>query len=127
MAVTCTNGSALPRARASFIARPDVQHLLKPLVISWGYESETPSGSSFVDYYEWWGTRDIAAFLSVPAAIEFQRAHHWDAVRVACHELLVRALHGVTGITGLPSHYPNDSWYVQVAAASLPPMWTLRD
>ena len=115
-----------PKGAGFLYARPDVQHLLKPLVISWGYESETPSGSSFVDYYEWWGTRDIAAFLSVPAAIEFQRAHHWDAVRVACHELLVRALHGVTGITGLPSHYPDDSWYVQVAAASLPPDVDIR-
>ncbi len=109
-----------PKGAGFLYARPDVQHLLKPLVVSWGYESETPSGSTFVDYYEWWGTRDIAAFLSVPAAIEFQQAHHWDVVRVACHELLAKALHGVAGITGLPSRYPDDNRYVQVAAASLP-------
>ncbi|MGE5250447.1 MAG: aminotransferase class V-fold PLP-dependent enzyme, partial [Bacteroidota bacterium] len=58
-----------PKGAGFLYARPEVQHLLKPLVVSWGYESEKPSGSTFIDHYEWWGTRDPAAFLSVPAAI----------------------------------------------------------
>ncbi len=115
-----------PKGAGFLYARPEVQHLLKPLVVSWGYESETPSGSTFVDHHEWWGTRDIAAFLSVPAAIDFQRDHDWPGVRAQCHSLLVEALRGIEKITGLPSFYSDDSWYVQMAAAPLPPQTDLE-
>jgi isopenicillin-N epimerase len=110
-----------PKGSGFLFARPEAQRRLKPLVVSWGYEPEASTGSTFVDYYQWWGTRDIAAFLTVPAAIEFQEAHHWASVRAACHELLGSVLARIQGITGLPSFYPDDSWYVQMATAELPP------
>ena len=109
-----------PKGAGFLYARPEVQHLLKPLVVSWGYESETPSGSQFVDYYEWWGTRDIAVFLSVPAAIDFQHSHRWEDVREDCHKLLREILHDTEQLTGVRSFYPDDSWYVQAATAPLP-------
>ncbi len=110
-----------PKGAGFLYARREVQHLIKPLVVSWGYEAEKPSGSTFVDYHEWWGTRDISAFLSVPAAINFQERHDWNKVRSVCHTLLGEALSGIAGLTGLPKNYPNDSWYVQMATAPLPP------
>ena len=94
--------------------------MLKPLVVSWGYESEQPSGSTLVDYHEWWGTRDLSAFLSVPAAIEFQEQHDWDRVRADCHGLAREALNQIERLTEIPSYYPNDDWYVQMFAAQLP-------
>ncbi len=109
-----------PKGAGFLYARPEVQSLLKPLVVSWGYESESPSGSQFVDHFEWWGTRDIAAFLSVPAAIRFQQSHEWAAVREECHELLGEILRDTAQITGLHSFYQDDSWYVQAATAPLP-------
>ncbi len=109
-----------PKGAGFLYARPEVQRLLKPLVVSWGYESEKPSGSQFVDYHEWWGTRDIAAFLSVPAAIRFQQSHDWVSVRADCHQLLREILSDTERITGLRSFYPDDSWYVQAATALLP-------
>ncbi len=109
-----------PKGAGFLYARPEVQHLLKPLVVSWGYESETPSGSTLVDYHEWMGTRDLAAFLSVPAAIEFQEKHDWDRVRADCHGLAREVLNQIETLTGIPSYYPSDSWYVQMFAAQLP-------
>jgi isopenicillin-N epimerase len=109
-----------PKGSGFLFARPEAQRLLKPLVVSWGYEPEASTGSTFVDYYQWWGTRDIASFLSVPAAIEFQEMHNWEGVKVACHELLVDVLAGMHALTGLPSFYPDDSWYVQMVTAPLP-------
>jgi len=108
-----------PKGAGFLFARPEVQHLLKPLVVSWGYESETPSGSTLIDYHEWMGTRDLAAFLSVPTAIEFQKKHDWDRVRADCHGLAREALNQIETLTGLPSYYPDDSWYVQMFAAPL--------
>jgi isopenicillin-N epimerase len=75
--------------------------LLKPLVVSWGNEAEIPGPSKFVDHNEWTGTRNIAAFISVPAAIEFQREHDWEKVRRACHELVCEAQERICALTGL--------------------------
>jgi len=109
-----------PKGAGFLYARPEVQNMLEPLVISWGYESEKPGPSQFVDHHEWWGTRDIAAFLSVPAAIEFQNQHDWDKVRAACHELVSDAEARIRELTGLPSLYADDSWFAQMVAARLP-------
>jgi isopenicillin-N epimerase len=109
-----------PKGAGFLYARPEAQRLLKPLVVSWGYESETPSASRFVDYFEWWGTRDVAAFLSVPAAIRFQESQDWASLREDCHQLLGEMLSDIEKITALRSFYPNDSWYVQAATAPLP-------
>ena len=110
-----------PKGAGFLYARPEMQHLLKPLVVSWGYEPETPSPSAFVDLYEWWGTRDVAAFLSVPAAIKFQEKHHWDKVRTASHILAKDAQQRICELTGLdPLHAQSESWFAQLAAAPLP-------
>jgi isopenicillin-N epimerase len=110
-----------PKGAGFLYARPEVQPLLKPLVVSWGYESETPSGSNFIDYNDWWGTRDHSAFLAVSAAIQFQKENDWDAVRESCHGLVREAQTRICELTGLaPLHSPADSWFAQMAAAPLP-------
>ena len=94
-----------PKGAGFLYARPEVQHLVKPLVVSWGEQAETPSGSTFIDDHEWWGTRDMAAFLSVPAAIEFQEKHNWDKVRDVCQDLARDAQQRICELTGLaPLH-----------------------
>ena len=67
-----------------------------------------------------WEPRDLAAFLSAPAAIEFQEKHDWDRIRADCHGLAREALNQIETLTGISSYYPDDSWYVQMFAAQLP-------
>jgi isopenicillin-N epimerase len=109
-----------PKGVGFLYARPEVQELLEPLVISWGWESEKPGPSKFVDQHEWWGTRDIAPFLSIPAAIQFQEENNWDKVRADCHALAVEVETRICELTGLPSQYLDDSWYAQMVAVPLP-------
>ncbi len=108
-----------PKGAGFLYARPNMQSLLEPLVVSWGYEAEKPGPSRFVDHHEFWGTRDITAFLSVPEAIRFQQEHDWQAVRQLCHELACDARNQVCGLTGLPP-ISDDTWFVQLVAAPLP-------
>ncbi len=110
-----------PKGAGFLYARPEVQPLLEPLVVSWGWESETPGDSPFIDHHEWQGTRDIAAFLSVLAAIEFMRANDWERVRAECHELAAEFRRRVTELTGLPPLSPDSAeWYKQMVAVPLP-------
>jgi isopenicillin-N epimerase len=109
-----------PKGAGFLYARPEMQNLLKPLVVSWGYESLTPTNSRFIDHHEWWGTRDLAAFLSVPAAIEFQEKYHWDKVRDDCHVLARETQGRICDLTGLaPLHSDADGWFRQLFTAPL--------
>ncbi len=110
-----------PKGAGFLYARPEVQHLLKPLVVSWGYESESPSGSVFIDHHEWWGTRDLAAFLTVPMAIQFQQEHDWGKVRSACHQLAVETWQRINNLTGVaPLHHSAEGWFAQMTVSPLP-------
>lgn len=72
-----------PKGSAFLHVRPDSQDMIDPLVISHGCRD----GAGFVERHEWIGTKDIAAYLSVPAAIAYQRRHDWPQVRHECHQL----------------------------------------
>lgn len=108
-----------PKGAGFLYARPEVQPLLEPLVVSWGWEAEVPGPSRLVDYHEWQGTRDIAAFLAVPEAIRFQQEHDWPRVQAACHELARRALEAMTDLTGLPP-LSGEAWFGQFVSIPLP-------
>jgi isopenicillin-N epimerase len=109
-----------PKGAGFLYARPGVQHLLKPLIVSWGYESENPSNSKFVDYHEWTGTRDIAAYLAVPAAIKFQSDHDWGTVRGECHKLAMEAQQRICKLTGLAPLHVVESFFGQFVSIPLP-------
>ncbi len=117
----CHKWLLAPKGAAFLHARPAAQDLLEPLVVSWGWQPETPGPSRFVDEQQWQGTRDPAAWLAVPAAIAFQREHGWDGVRAACHELLRRARRGIEALTGRGALVPDDpAWYAQMCSLPLP-------
>lgn len=103
----CHKWLCAPKGSAFLYCRPEHQHRIEPLVVSWGWGENRPFtfGSDYADYLQWVGTNDPAAYLSVPEAIAYQRAHNWSAVRERCHALLVDGLRRVGEVTGLPSPY----------------------
>jgi isopenicillin-N epimerase len=118
----CHKWMCAPKGSAFLYARREVQPLVEPLAVSWGWEAEKPGPSRFIDEQEWQGTRDIAAYLSVPAAIQFMEEHDWARVQRECHELVRYARERVSGLTGLPPITPDSSeWFAQMAALPLPP------
>jgi isopenicillin-N epimerase len=111
-----------PKGSAFLYARREVQHLLLPLVVSWGWQSDHPSGSQFVDHHEWQGSRDLAPFLATPAAIDWMAEQDWPAVQTRCHARLRMAMARVDELTGLGSMYADDGfdWFTQLAVVRLP-------
>src|SRR3954447_5556560 len=67
----CHKWLCSPKGAGFLYARREVQHLLEPVIVSWGWEARDPSGSRFIDENEFQGTRDFAASLAVPDAIQF--------------------------------------------------------
>jgi isopenicillin-N epimerase len=120
----CHKWLCAPKGSAFLYARREVQRLLEPLVVSWGWESESPSDSRFVDHQEWQGTRDLAAFLATAAAIRYQAERDWPQVRERCHTLLCHALAQLSEITQqAPFCAPGQLG--QMAALALPPVEVL--
>lgn len=112
------------KGSAFLYVRRKLQAQIEPLIVSWGYQAtpEITTGSRFVDYLQWTGTKDPTAYLTIPDAIQFMKDHDWDHVRRQCHLLLHQAIERICDLTKLPPAYPLDSdFYSQMAIAPLPP------
>jgi isopenicillin-N epimerase len=112
-----------PKGAAFLYTRPEKQSLVEPLVVSWGWgqNSTYKTGSTFIDYLEWIGTKDPSVYLSVPAAIHFQAENDWPTVRQRCHELARETMHRICNLTGLARPYPDsEDFFAQMAIAPLP-------
>jgi isopenicillin-N epimerase len=123
----CHKWMCAPKGASFLYARREVGMWLQPLVVSWGYGAESGfgTGNQFIDYHEWQGTRDLSAFLSVPAAIDFLEKHHWGAVRDRCHHLARAARRRINDLTGFdPICADTSKWFGQMFAARLPELDT---
>jgi len=119
----CHKWMLCPKGAAFLFVRNELQNSIKPLVVSWGSHptTETTTGSRFIDNLQWTGTRDPAASLSVPAAIEFMGEHHWDEVRIKCHDILRIAISNICDLVQMEPLYSLDSKYFsQMGIAPIP-------
>ena len=62
----CHKWLCAPKGSGFLWARPEHQDWIEPVVISWGYHED----AGFGERHGWQGTRDPAAYLAVPKAIE---------------------------------------------------------
>jgi len=112
----CHKWLCAPKGAAFLHVRPERQAELHAGVISWCYVAEasasaTLGGHTGFDAYvgrtvlerrlQWQGTRDIAAFLAVPAALDFLAAHDWPRHSVRSHERALALMHRVGARNGL--------------------------
>ena len=111
----CHKWMCAPKGAGFLYVRPEHHSHVVPLVISWGWLPD----STLASRSQWQGTRDIAAYLSVPAAIDFQDMHHWSGVQAACHTLAVEARRRIHTLTGVPEIAPK-SMFAQMFTVPLP-------
>lgn len=117
----CHKWMLAPKGSAFLFARREVQSLIEPLVVGHGWRAHANSDQPLHDYVEWLGTRDLAAFLAVPAAIAFMHAHDWERVRALCSVVAhaLRAyLEAQLGTEALCVE--NADWFAQMVAVRLP-------
>lgn len=110
-----------PKGSSFLYAAPHVQEWLQPLVVSWGWESDAPSGSSFIDHHQWQGTRDLTPFLAVDAALQFTESFDWATMRAEKHRMAVRARNAIDALASAAPICPGTpEWLGQMAVGQLP-------
>lgn len=70
-----------PRGSAFLWVRPERQSRIHPLAVSHNF------GQGFVREFDWQGTRDLSAWLAIPAALEFMSGFGWERVMDHNHRL----------------------------------------
>jgi isopenicillin-N epimerase len=96
----CHKWMMTPKGSSFLFASKKMQNILEPLIVSWGYESEKPSGSTFTDHHEFTGTRDFSAYLTIPKAIEFMKKNNWESVAASCRKMVTENANRFCEISG---------------------------
>ena len=112
----CHKWLCAPKGAGFLHVRPEHQDTMVPPVVSWGSKAD----AGFAERFRWPGTHDPAAFLAVPAAIDFLAEHGWDDVRRRCHVLAETGRLRLAELTGLEPVAPEESWLGQMVTAELP-------
>ena len=124
----CHKWLCAPKGAGFLHARPEHHALLDAPIVSWGYAAAVEGHTGFDAYtgstllerrLQWQGTRDLAAYLSVPAAIAFQARHDWPAVQRRCHEMACDTLQRFAGRYGLAPASGDDD-FAQMVVLPVP-------
>ena len=84
----CHKWMMAPKGCSFLYVNKENQHWVDPLLISWGYQSDFPSNSTFIDYHQMAGTRDFSAFLTIPDCLAFREKYAWEEVSTKCRLLV---------------------------------------
>ena len=120
--------------KKGLFVKKEHQEWMKPVGYSWGKDGEDPGPSEFLQDFQWQGTRDMSAFLSIPAAIEFYH-QEISSLQSKCHEMNVYAFSKFQSILGTKSISCGGNWLGQMVSHPLPDhaspdlkerLWTLH-
>lgn len=116
----CHKWMMTPKGSSFLYVRKELQSTVDPLIISWGYNAMFPSDSQFIDYHQMNGSRDLSAFLSIPAAINFMQEHDWKTVAASCRNLVQENIEPFCKLLGASPLSPlNDDFNLQLFSAEI--------
>ena len=113
----CHKWLCSPKGVSFLYIKRELQDEIQPYLKSWGWGEEFPefknstekkTNSRFQNIFQWQGTRDMSAFICVPAAIEFQRLYKWTEIRDRCNKMIIDARNRITEITKIPKICPDE-------------------
>ncbi|MCH7990155.1 MAG: aminotransferase class V-fold PLP-dependent enzyme [Planctomycetes bacterium] len=119
-AASCHKWLSAPFGSGFLYVAPRRQQNLKPVMISWG-GSLSGRPKNWKDEFTWSGTRDPAAFLAIPAAIDFLEEYGFQKFREQTHSLAHYARQRITELTGTEAFVPDSpDWYGSMITLPIP-------
>jgi isopenicillin-N epimerase len=119
-ACSCHKWLCAPPGTGFLYVHPRHQSTIQPVVLSWGRVlPQVPR--TWQDEFDWIGTRDLSALLSVPTAIDFLAGIGWEAFRRRTHFLAQQARQKITRLTSLEPLVPDSpQWYGPMITLPVP-------
>ncbi|MCY2990599.1 MAG: aminotransferase class V-fold PLP-dependent enzyme [Planctomycetota bacterium] len=118
---SCHKWLSAPFGSGFLYVAPRHHSSVRPPQLSWG-RLLPQQVEQWSDEFIWSGTRDPAAYLAVPAAIEFLEAIGLEKFRARLHALARYARQQLVELFGLPPSVPDaPEWYCGMAHVPLPP------
>ena len=112
----CHKWLSAPKGSSFLYVKKSLQETIEPLIISWGSEVDR-SPSPFIYESQYQGTWDPSAFLTVPAAIQFQQEHDWNSERERSRALNRETRDRIYEIIDTVPIFPNtEEWLGQMAS-----------
>ena len=96
----CHKWMCSPKGVSFLYVKKSLQNMIDPLVVSWGYEAESPGHSQFLDYHQWQGTKDMSAYLTIPKTIEFLNTNNWKKISAECRKINLWAREEINNLLG---------------------------
>ena len=107
----CHKWLLAPKGAAFLHVRKDLQHLIRPLVISHGMTIPLGDSTRFRHEFDWTGTRDISALCTLPFIIEEITKlvnMNWDEIMIHNNKLAVEGRKIICEKLGIPLPCPDD-------------------
>ena len=130
----CHKWLCAPRGAAFISVRSPFERQIVAPMAGWGDVADALGTGTALDAYtgtdnlqrrlQWLGTRDLCAFLAVPAAIEFHRSHIGAARQARAHALAYATRQEVLQASGLQEPAPDaDHAQMVIIPVKLPGGW----
>ena len=108
-----------PKGTSFLFVKKEYQSSMKPVIYSWGKDGDDPEESEFLQDFQWQGTRDMSAFLSIPFTIEYYK-NNIQPTQKKCLELNLYAYEQFKKTFNTAPLSSGSKWLGQMVAHPLP-------
>ena len=108
-----------PKGTSYLFVKREHHGWMKPLIYSWGKQGADPGPTEFLQDFQWQGTRDMSAFLTIPKAIEFFYETIYP-LRLECRQITLEAFAKFQEVIGTDPLSTGIGWLGQMVSHPLP-------
>jgi len=115
----CHKWLCAPKGSSFLFVKKEHQDWVKPVVVSWGKDGDDPTPSEFIQNFQWQGTRDMSAFLTIPTAINFYNKEI-RPYQESCKKIIQDTYSEFQSVLNTEPISAGKEWLAQLVAHPLP-------